>query len=154
MEKKIKFLIVVVSLIGGFFFSKKNSEKLKFQEKIEITKNIEMISEFRKNLSGKVILAKEMDVDMDGNLESFIIYRENGKVWLTIGYNLGQKTVFTEAVPAPVEGQELSFNDFDGDGEIEFIVSGYKEEKVGYGVFKFSNCKIIDIFAEGMKECC
>lgn len=157
MKKLItKFSIVLFIILAGFIFSKNNNKLMEKERtnKIENNINKDVILLFNTTFNSSIILAKEMDVNKDGNTESFIIYKNNNKTWLTVGYRLEGQIMFSQPIPAPMEGQEIIFNDYDKDGIIEFIVSGYKEDKLGYGVYKFLNFKVIDIFSEGMKECC
>lgn len=152
----IKLFLVIFIILGGFLLSKNNEKimKKKSINKIENDINKDFILLFNNTFNSSIILSKEMDVDKDGTIESFIIYKNNEKTWLTVGYKLNGQIMFSSPIPAPMEGQEIIFNDYDKDGIVEFIVSGYKEDKLGYGVYKFLNFKIIDIFTEGMKECC
>ncbi|MGL5054779.1 MAG: Cys-Cys-COOH (seleno)protein SaoC [Fusobacteriaceae bacterium] len=152
----IKLFLVIFIILGGFILSKNNNKIMEKEtaNKIENNINKDFILLFNNTFNSSIILSKEMDVDKDGNIESFIIYKKNDKTWLTVGYRLDGQIMFSPPIPAPMEGQEIIFNDYDKDGIVEFIVSGYKEDKLGYGVYKFFNFKIIDIFSEGMKECC
>lgn len=151
----LKILILIFIVVGGFFISRRESFLQNKTERIEILKRVDLLKAFNSNFKKEIVLGKEIDVTGDGQLEGFIIYRDGDRCWLTVAYETESGEIkFSEAIPAPLEGQEIVFNDYDSDGQIEFIISGYKNDKIGYGVFRFSNFKVIDLFAEGMKECC
>lgn len=156
-KKSVNLVMVATILVAGFFLTRENNLSIlspNSDSRIEIIENRNPLESFNREFGKKILLARESDLDNSGIKENVIMYEEKNKVWFVIGYQNGEEIGFTDPLPAPLEGQELSFNDFDGDDNIEIILSGYKNDKIGYGVYKFKNKKIIDVFSEGMNECC
>ncbi|XCP84909.1 Cys-Cys-COOH (seleno)protein SaoC [Roseburia hominis] len=65
----------------------------------------------------------------------------------------GMNYEFTEPIPAPVENQKIQFQNIDKKDEIEFVLQGQKNNKVGYGIFRVADGKTINLFGEGMEDC-
>ncbi|MDY5845917.1 MAG: hypothetical protein SPJ92_05125 [Bariatricus sp.] len=59
----------------------------------------------------EVLLACENDLTNDGMDDLVVIYRLEGHTWLLVTVDLGNGSDygFTEAIPAPVEGQKITF---------------------------------------------
>ena len=62
--------------------------------------------------------------------------------------------VYSEPIPGPIENQQIQFKDIDKEGPIEFIVSGEKNGAVGYAIYRMIDGQPIDLFGEGMADCC
>lgn len=154
-NKKIKRLILTLFILfTGFSLYKWELKKSKIKEEIFIEEKL-IIEELKKNSDIEIILAKEENLDVDLQKEVVIIYKEKGNYWFVVGKrDNNSKIEFTEKKSAPLEGQEIQFTDFNKDGIIEFIISGYKEENIGYGIYQLENMEVIDIFGEGMEGCC
>ncbi len=96
----------------------------------------------------EVLAACEEDLTDDGLKDLVVIYAtteddehvgsENmGKhkhIRLTVAIDSGDGVnyQFTDPIPAPVENQKIQFQNIDKKGEIEFVLQGQKENKVGY----------------------
>jgi hypothetical protein len=65
-----------------------------------------------------------------------------------------EKHQFTDPIPAPAENQKIQFKDIDEKDELEFIVSGSKNGSVGYAIYRIIDGQIINLFGEGMEDCC
>ncbi|WP_426710712.1 Cys-Cys-COOH (seleno)protein SaoC [Cetobacterium sp. SF1] len=150
IKKILKLIIPLIIFLGGFYGYKANENHSSKEEIIhnEITEN------YTKEFKEKILLFKENDLDGDGNLETVFIVQKKDKCFFRIAYLDNGKILYTEELPAPVERQEIIFNDYDQDGITEIIISGYKEDKIGYGVYKFQNGEIKNIFEESMSQCC
>ncbi len=154
-NKKIKRLIFTLFILfTGFSLYKWELKKSKIKEEGFIEEKL-IIEELKKNSDIEIILAKEENLDVDLQKEVVIIYKIKGNYWFVVGKrDSNSKIKFTEKKSAPLEGQEIQFTDFNKDGIIEFIISGYKEENIGYGIYQLENMEVIDIFGEGMEGCC
>ncbi len=68
--------------------------------------------------------------------------------------NAGGTYTITNDVPAPVSNQIITFKDIDEKLPMEFIVQGMKGTKIGYAVYRIEQGKLVDLFGEGMEDCC
>jgi hypothetical protein len=105
---------------------------------------------------GKEVLAWAFkDVDNDGRDDLILIYRVSGEQnAMRVVLNTGRTYTMTNDVPAPVSNQIITFKDIDEKPPMEFIVQGMKGTKIGYAVYRIEKGKLLDLFAEGMEECC
>ena len=116
-----------------------------------------------------VLLACEEDLTDDGYKDVVIIYNtmvvdehsehstltDKGYIRLTVAVNSGNDLDydFTSPIPAPIENQKIQFQNFDKEGETEFVVQGQKGAKVGYGIYRVIDGEPVNLFAEGLEEC-
>ena len=56
--------------------------------------------------------------------------------------------------PATIENQKIQFKNIDKEGEIEIIVTGEKKGAVGYAIYRMIDGEMVDLFGEGMEDCC
>lgn len=95
------------------------------------------------------------DLNNDGGEDLIIIYKVGkGKNMMCVILALGEKYVSTNEVPAPVSNQVIQFKNIDDKPPMEFIVQGMKGAKVGYAIFRIENGQLVDLFGEGMEDCC
>lgn len=119
--------------------------------------------------AAEVLVACEEDLTNDGLNDLVVIYAtteddehvgtENlGKhkhIRLTVAIDSGDGVnyMFTEPIPAPVENQKIQFQNIDKKDEIEFVLQGQKDNKVGYGIFRIVEGETVNLFGEGMEDC-
>ncbi len=111
---------------------------------------------FVTNNPGKeVIKYGYKDLNNDGQEDLVVIYRvsKDKNMMRAILTSMGGYLA-TNEVPAPVSNQRVEFRDIDQKPPMEFIVQGMKGTKVGYAVFRIENGRIVDLFGEGMADCC
>ena len=60
----------------------------------------------------------------------------------------------TPATPAPQQHQKLRFFNMDKEGELELLVTGDKNGDVGYAIYRIIDGELINLFGEGMEDCC
>jgi len=60
----------------------------------------------------------------------------------------------TNEVPAPYSDQVIQFRDIDRKPPMEFIVQGARGVKMGFAVFRIEENRLVDLFGEGMRDCC
>lgn len=117
----------------------------------------------------EVLVACEEDLTNDGVKDLAVIYttavddehvtasnrgkHRHTRLAVVIGSEDASTPEFTEPVPAPVENQKIQFKNIDQQDEIEFVVQGSKNGKVGYGIFRVEDKAVINLFGEGMEEC-
>ncbi|GLI55065.1 hypothetical protein PM10SUCC1_05800 [Propionigenium maris DSM 9537] len=143
--RKVIFIFFI-----GFIFYTYSSQEI-FQEDID-QKN-PLLKIFQDEYSNRVILTKEGDITDDGIGDLIIIY-EVSKSEKRMVVVLGGSERLTSSVKAPVERQSIKLKNIDEKAQMEFIVSGYKGSKLGYAIYRIEDNRIIDLFGEGMDECC
>lgn len=103
----------------------------------------------------KPLLTGVNDINNDGLEDLIVIYQDTPTtnkmiaIWQEDG-----KVVISEPTPAPVENYRIEWRDIDDQDPIELIVSGSKGVNVGYAIYRWENHKFINLFGEGMEDCC
>lgn len=102
-----------------------------------------------------VILYAQEDLNNDGQKDLLVLYRiSREKNMMRVILDMGKTCTETNEVPAPVSHQTVRFKDIDEKPPMEFIVQGMKGAKIGYAIFRIENGQLIDIFGQGMEDCC
>lgn len=102
-----------------------------------------------------VIKCLPADLNGDGREDLIVIYRASkDKNMMRVVLDAGEDCVFTNEVPAPYSNQAIQLRDFDNKPPMEFIVQGTKGAKIGYAIFRVEGDRLIDLFGEGMDDCC
>ena len=111
---------------------------------------------FVANNPGKeVIKYVYKDLNDDGQEDLVVIYRvSKDKNMMRVILTSRDGYLATNEVPAPVSSQRVEFRDIDQKPPTEFIVQGTKGTKVGYAIFRIENGRLVDLFGEGMADCC
>ena len=60
----------------------------------------------------------------------------------------------TEPIPAPRENQHIRFFNMDKLSEIETLITGEKNGQVGYAIYRIMDGAMVNLFGEGMEDCC
>ena len=95
------------------------------------------------------------DVNGDGREDLLVMYRvSEQKNMMRVILDLDEGFLATNEVPAPIEDQIIQFKDIDKKPPMEFIVQGSKGNKTGFAVFRIENNQLVDLFGEGMEDCC
>lgn len=96
------------------------------------------------------------DITNDGGKDLIVIFdNDKGKKQMcAVISKEDEKHQLTEPIPAPAENQNIQFKDIDEKDELEFIVSGSKNGSVGYAIYRVMDNQIINLFGEGMEDCC
>lgn len=108
----------------------------------------------------RVVMACEGDVTDDGIPDLLIIYKEDtedeGEITRLVVSVVQEdgSYVYTEPIPAPIENQGIQFKNIDDEGEMEFIVAGEKDGASGYAIYRMIDGQPVDLFGNGMEDCC
>jgi len=115
-----------------------------------------MMRHFVDNHPGQTVLKyAQADLDSDGQTDLIVIYQvEKAKNEMCVIRYKESALVETNPLPAPVSDQMIRFKDIDGKPPLEFILQGRKGAKQGYAIFRIEQGKLIDVFGEGMEDCC
>lgn len=154
--KKLKLPIIILIIVGIGFFSFRAQELSKVEAEIGVDPNNDLLKYFKEEYpENEVLKCGYEDVDDDGRKDLVVIFykerRSNGMIVILDkeeGYKL------TDEVPAPIDNQSIEFKNIDDEGPIEFIVSGSKDGRYGYAIFRVEGEKVQDLFGEGMEDCC
>jgi len=102
-----------------------------------------------------VLKYAQADLDSDGQTDLIVIYQvEKAKNEMCVIRYKESTLMETNPLPAPVSDQMIRFKDIDGKSPLEFILQGRKRAKVGYAIFRIEKGKLIDVFGDGMEDCC
>lgn len=136
-------------------------EAQKAQRKVDYAENVDednaILKVFEKQFpDAAVILACEEDITNDGLKDLVVIYKMEDLTRTVIAADSGDGETyqFSEPVPAPVENQKIQFKNIDKEGEIEVIITGEKKGAVGYAIYRMIDGQPVDLFGEGMEDCC
>lgn len=114
-----------------------------------------LLIEFKKRFADrKVILACEEDINDDNRKDLVVISRLNDDISTIAFLDTTNGFITTEPIPAPRENQYMKFFNMDEVDAIEVLITGEKKGQVGYAIYKYEDGRLIDIFGEGMEDCC
>lgn len=163
-------IIAVILLIIAAFFIRSALEKKESSGKAEVKSADREVSYAETVDAGHPILrvfkeqykdaevlrACEEDVTNDGNKDLVVIYRLQGHTRTVVLVDSGDHTNYniSEPIPAPVENQKIQFKNIDKEAEIEIVITGEKNGAVGYAIYRMVDGEPVDLFGEGMEDCC
>ncbi|KNF08386.1 hypothetical protein CLPU_7c00140 [Gottschalkia purinilytica] len=149
--KKIFILIISLFLIGCSNISANEKKK-----DVGVKENNKALNYFRKHFPEKeIIKCSEKDINGDKINDLVVIFKDGKKEnSMVVVFSENKSYEVTNKVHAPISNQNIQFKDIDNKIPIEIIVSGSKNNKIGYAVFRLEDGKIIDIFGDGMDDCC
>ncbi len=103
----------------------------------------------------EVIKFARADVNDSGTEDMVVIYRAGqDKNMMEVVFDVAGKLHCSNEVPAPATNQLIQFKDIDKRPPLEFIVQGMKDAKVGYAIYRLEEGRLVDLFGEGMEDCC
>lgn len=102
-----------------------------------------------------IIKWAEADLNADGRPDLIVMYRidpdHNG---MRVILDFGGSYIETNEVLAPYSDQMIQLRDIDRKPPMEFIVQGARGVKMGFAVFRIEENRLVDLFGEGMEDCC
>lgn len=122
----------------------------------EAAGKLPLLSHFLELHPSRIILKyAEADLDDDGRKDIIVIYRADGeKNQMSVIRNIAAAPVETNPLPAPISDQMIQFRNIDDTPPLEFILQGRKGAKVGYAIFRIEEGVLLDLFGDGMEDCC
>jgi hypothetical protein len=103
----------------------------------------------------EIIRWAEADLNDDGQLDLIVMYRaDQDHNMMRVIMDFGGSCFETNEVPAPYSDQVIHFRDIDQKPPMEFIVQGARGGKMGFAVFRIEENRLVDLFGEGMRDCC
>ena len=155
------FLLIIVSVVILSYVIEtlhKNAKKY-IEDNSIFAKNVSddniLKKEFEKKFpERKIIIACEEDITGD-SIKDLVVISSYGDLIETIAL-IDNKInyIFTEPIPAQRENQMIKFFNMDKDNITEVLITGEKKGQVGYAIYRYIDEKLIDIFGEGMEDCC
>lgn len=104
-----------------------------------------------------LILACTGDLTNDGIEDLVVIYRldSHGECKCTACvFSADGSFVESSSIPAPQQHQKMRFFNMDKKDEQELLVTGDKDGNVGYAIYRIIDGELINLFGEGMEDCC
>lgn len=103
----------------------------------------------------KPLLTGVNDINNDGREDLIIIYHDTSSAnkMIAIWEDQG-KVIISEPTPAPLDNCRLEWRNIDDRDPIELIISGSKGVNVGYAIYRWENGNFVNLFGEGMADCC
>ncbi len=103
----------------------------------------------------KPLLTGVNDINNDGREDLIVIYQDTPvtnkmiAIWEEEG-----KTNISEPQPAPITNCRIEWRNIDDKDPIELIISGSKGVNVGYAIYRWQKGEFVNLFGEGMEDCC
>lgn len=149
-------LVIAIFFVIFLFTSCTSSTVKNSKKNVGVSEDNLALKYFKELFPNKEILkCGEGDLNGDGILDLVVIFNESkNKNKMIIVIDKSGKYEVSNIVPAPVSNQKIEFRDIDKKQPQELIVSGSKGTDFGYAVFRLTDLEIIDLFGEGMEDCC
>ena len=95
------------------------------------------------------------DINNDGREDLIVIYQDTADTNKMVAIWEEEGNVITsEPTPAPQENYRLEWRDIDKKPPTELVVSGSKGVNVGYAIYRWENGDFLNLFGDGMEDCC
>ena len=166
MQKRKKLLIKLLVAVAAVVILAFLREDLQQQETaIEkddssyaspVADDHRLLQEFPKRYPERtVLLACAEDISDDGK-EDLVVISQWGKDIETIALYTAEdgSLLETPPIPAPRENQRIRFFNMDKAGIMEVLITGEKNGQVGYAIYRIMHGELINLFGEGMEDCC
>jgi len=148
-------LCFIMVCLAPFGCGEKGNEE-KAARKADALPHSEVFQHFkRQNPERDVIKWAGADLNNDGREDCIVLYRTSkDKNMMRVVLDLESGYFDTNEVPAPHSDQVIQLRDIDKKPPMEFIVQGAKGVKMGFAVFRIEENRLVDLFGEGMEDCC
>lgn len=166
-KKKIRLLLNVLLILLAIVLLAGLRQYLAVREEEAAQENgvpyVEMVAEdhplleeFRlRHPERTILLACSESITRD-DVPDLVVISQLGDDISTIALYNGADGVLLETppIPAPRENQHIRFFNMDNLGEIETLITGEKNGQVGYAIYRIMDGEMINLFGEGMEDCC
>lgn len=118
--------------------------------------NSQAMAFFMKTVPDQSVLTFTVEHFNEDELEDAVVVYQNeeGHKRFVVVYSEDGTYKMSEERPAPVENQKIVNKNIDDEPPMEFIISGSKNGHYGYSIFRLDGGTVVDIFGEGMEDCC
>lgn len=153
-------ILAVVLLAGLREFLQVKDEEVEASSGVDYAKMVPedhpLLEEFcRRYPDRTVLLACAEDITNDAIEDLVVISQRNKDIETIVLYTDEEgKLVETPPIPAPRENQHIRFFNMDKLSEIETLITGEKNGQVGYAIYRIMHGEMINLFGEGMEDCC
>jgi len=123
--------------------------------KAETSRHSDALEHFKRhNPTREIIKWVEADFNDDGRQDCIVLYLiGEDKNMMRVILDLESGYFETNEVPAPHSDQVIQLRDIDRKPPLEFIVQG-PGGKDGLCGFRIEENRLVDLFGEGMEDCC
>ena len=158
--KALLAIVLIVALAGVRQYLQVKDQEIEAEGKMSyaemVRDNHPLLKEFRSRYPERtVLLACAEDITNDGVEDLVVISQLKDDIATIVLYSDGSDEMAeTPPIPAPRENQHIRFFNMDKIGEIETLITGEKNGQVGYAIFRIMDGELINLFGEGMEDCC
>lgn len=158
--KILAFVMAVVVLAGLREYLLVKDEEQESSSGVQyapmVKENHPLLKEFCSRYPDRtVLLACAEDITDDGIEDIVVISQKNKDIETIVLYTMGSGELLeTPPILAPRENQHIRFFDMDKAAEIETLITGEKNGQVGYAIYRIMDGEMINLFGEGMEDCC
>ena len=105
-----------------------------------------------------VQMACTEDINDDGQKDIVVIWRPDPKKGecscVALISTEDGSYIETPVIAAPQQHQRIRFFNMDHEGFLELLITGDKNGNIGYAIYRLIDGELIDLFGEGMEDCC
>lgn len=158
--KVLVLVVAVVGLAGLRQFLQEKEDETAEENGVPYAEMVEedhpLLGEFCSRYPERtVLLACAEDITNDGVQDIVVISQLHDDIETIVLYtNADGLLVETPPIPAPRENQHIRFFNMDKLSEIETLITGEKNGQVGYAIYRIMDGEMINLFGEGMEDCC
>lgn len=153
-------LLAVVALAGVREYLLEKDEEAAASSGVDfavmVKENHPLLKEFRSRYPERtVLLACAEDITNDDIQDLVVISQLKEDISTIVLYSTeAGELAETPPIPAPRENQHIRFFNMDKLSEIETLITGEKNGQVGYAIYRIMDGEMINLFGEGMEDCC
>lgn len=153
-------IILVIGLAGLRQFLQEKEDAAAEEDGVPYAEMVKddhpLLKEFCKRYpEHTVLLACAEDITNDGIQDLVVISQlKNEITTIAIYTDAAGNLAETPSIPAPRENQHIRFFNMDKLSEIETLITGEKNGQVGYAIYRIMDGEMINLFGEGMEDCC
>lgn len=158
--KILAVVVAVVALAGVREYLLVKDEEAEASSGVDfavmVKENHPLLVEFRSRYPERnVLLACAEDITNDEVQDLVVISQLDDEISTIVLYtNDVGALVETLPIPAPRENQHIRFFNMDKVAEMETLITGEKDGQVGYAIYRIMDGEMINLFGEGMEDCC